>query len=162
MKTLVAVTLLCMAAQARAGEQRIARADVPKPVLATIEKRFPSAKQLGFERETEKGKVIYEANLLDGTRRIDVDVSPEGALLVVEETIKLEAAPDAVRKGLAASKYAKMPVTKSEKVTHYEADKVTSVAFEFVVGPSAKRVEVVFAENGKILKEEPKAAGDED
>jgi hypothetical protein len=131
-------------------------------VLATIEKRFPGAKQLGFERETENGKVIYEANLVDGGRRIDVDVSPEGTLLVVEETIKLEAAPDVVRKALAASKYGKLPVAKSEKVTHYENEKATSVAYEFVVGSSAKRVEVVLGENGKILKQEAKADGDDD
>jgi hypothetical protein len=162
MKPLTTLILLLGAGAAQAGETKIARTDVPKPVLATIQKQFPNAKQLGFERETEAGKVVYEANLLDGGRRIDVDVSPEGALLVVEETIKLEAAPDAVRKGLAASKYGKMPVTKSEKVTHYEKEKPTSVAYEFVVGGGARRVEVVLGENGKILKEEPKAAGDDD
>lgn len=161
MNKLIAFALLAIAPAASAGERKIARAEVPKPVLQAIEKHFPAAKQLGFEREEEHGKLIYEANLMDGTRRLDVDVAPDGSLLAVEETIKLEAAPDAVRKSLAASKYGKQTVTKAEKVSEYKADKVASVAYEFVVGAGERRVEVVIAESGKILKEEKKDDDDD-
>src|SRR5690349_3414862 len=115
----IAFALLAIAPAASAGEKKISRAEVPKPALSAIEKHFPAARQLGFERDEEGGKLVYEANLMDGTRRLDVDLAPDGALLAVEETIKLEAAPDAVRKSLAASKYGRQPVSKAEKVSEY-------------------------------------------
>jgi hypothetical protein len=161
MKRSIAIGFLFLAGAASAGERKIARNEVPKPVLATLEKRFPAARQLAFEREVEKGKVVFEAQLLDGSRRLDVDVAPDGRLLAVEETIKLDAAPEAVRKGLAGSKYAKLPVVKTEKVMEYKNETVTATSFELVLGTGEKRMEVVFSESGKILKEEAKDEDDD-
>jgi hypothetical protein len=154
-RILVSIALFC-AGVAAAGEKKIARTDVPQPVLAALAKHFPSAKQLAFAREQEHGKVIFEAELQDGARRLDVDVTPEGKLAAVEETIAFDAAPEAVRKGVAASKYAKFTVTKAEKVQSFEDDKVASTAYEFVVKAKNQKVEIVLDEAGKIVKEEPK------
>jgi hypothetical protein len=155
MKSSVVWMVVACAGVALAGEKKIARTAVPQPVLAALAKHFPSAKQLGFAREEEKGKVIFEAQLQDGSRRLDVDVTPDGKLAAVEETIAPDAAPEAVRKGVAASKYAKATVMKAEKVQSYEDDKVASTAYEFVVRAKHQKVEIVLDEAGKIVKEEP-------
>src|SRR5215471_14797967 len=127
-RTLIVMVLFC-AGVAVAGEKKIARTAVPQPVLAALAKHFPSAQQLGFAREEEHGKVTFEAELQDGARRLDVDVTPEGKLAAVEETIEWGAVPEAVRKGVAASKYAKFTVTKAEKVQKLDDEKITSTAY---------------------------------
>src|SRR5262249_15164221 len=148
MRTSVVLAVLAVAGVAAAGEKKIDRAAVPKPVLGAIEKHFPSAKQLGFEREDEKGKIIFEARLQDGARRLDVDISPDGKLMAVEETIRYDAAPEAVRKSVAASKYAKFNVVRAEKVQEYKDEKVAATNYELLVSAKDKRVELVLDETG--------------
>src|SRR5262249_6876914 len=143
---------VAFAGVASAGEKPIPRSDVPKPVLTAIERHFPAAKQLGFERDEEKGKIIFEARLLDGARKLAVDLAPDGKLIAVEETIKFEAAPEAVRKTIASSRYGKLAVIRAEKVLEYKDDKLTSTAYEFLLGTPDRKVELVLDESGKITK----------
>lgn len=135
-------------------------ADVPKPVLDSVARKYPAAKQLRYERETEDGKTIYEIQLEAGGHKIDVDVTPDGRIFEEEEEIDFSTAPDAVKKSLVASpKYGKWSVKRAEKITH--ADRPTP-DYELLVARGKDLAELVFAADGKLLKTEPKKPGDTD
>jgi hypothetical protein len=139
----------------------VGASDVPKPVLDSVARKYPGAKQLRYERETEEGKTIYEIQVLAGGHKIDVDVTPDGRIVEEEEEIDFAAAPEAVKKSLVASpKYGKWSVKRAEKITH--ADRPTTPDYELLVARGKDLAELVFAADGKLLKTEAKKPGDED
>ncbi|MBI3726489.1 PepSY-like domain-containing protein [bacterium] len=160
--TLVTAASLALAIPALApriavgGEEKVKEADVPRCVVDAVKKKYPKATVKGYSKETDdkEKKTIYEASIEDGTRRIDIDLSAEGRILVEEETIKAEDAPEKVRKALAASKYAKFDVKKCEKITKEEKEE--TAVYEYVFQSSDSKWEVVFDKDGKIAKEEEK------
>jgi len=139
---------------ARADEQKVKESDVPKAVIDSVKKKYPKATLEGFEKETKKDKVLYEINIKDGERKIDVELSDAGKILSEEETISKDALPDAVKKGLADSKYGKWDVKLVEKVVHDE--KADDATYELVVTNGEQKFEIVFDKSGKLTKEEEK------
>ncbi len=155
-----AALALGVSATARADEEEVKESDVPKAVIGTLKKKYPTASLREFSRDSEAGKVTYEVEVEDGKRRIDVELSPEGKILIEEEKVSLDAVPERVKKALAASKYAKATAKKVEKVTTEE--KADTESYEFHLVDGEKRFEVVFDRDGKIVKEEEKKAKDEE
>ncbi len=143
-----------------ADEKPVKEADVPKPVIDAVKKEHPNASLKRFAQETEKGEVAYEVTLEDGKRRIEMLLSPAGKILEEEETVALEAVPEAVKKALAASKYAKATVKRVEKVVKEQKEDTT--CFEFLLTEGDMRYEVVFDRGGKIVEEESKKVGKDD
>lgn len=86
---------------ATADEKKIGEADVPKPVLDGVAKKYPAAKRLGYEKEVENGKTVYEVKVMNEGRKIDLDVTPDGRIVEEEQEIAWSAAPDAVKKASA-------------------------------------------------------------
>ena len=143
---------------ARAGD--VKEADVPKAVLEAVKKKYPGASLLGFEREEAAGKVSFEVKLEvkqeKKSRRIDVDLAPDGKILCEEEKIAASELPEAVTKGLAASKYAMWTIKKTERVVKDEKD--ADPSFELVVTDAKQKFEVVFDKAGKLTAEKDMTA----
>ena len=66
-----------------AGED-IAVAKLPNAVTKALMERFPKAELINAEKETDKGQMHYEVKIrTEGTMK-EVNVSPEGKILKVE------------------------------------------------------------------------------
>lgn len=156
MKPIIALVVLACsfstAAQAEENEEKVAEENVPKAVRDAVTKKFPDAASRSFEKEV-KGKVTqYEVavELKDGgkTRKMSMDLSPEGAILSEEEKISFEELPNAVKTAHAASRYGKNTVDSVEREV-----KQQKTTYELlVVTPEGKR-ELVYDQTGALLKE---------
>lgn len=138
------------AAPAFAADKVLKKSDVPAEVLKTVTAKYPNAAMKSFASEVEDGKTEYEVTLDAAGALIEVSLSPEGKLLSEEQKIAAKDLPDAVKKGLAASTWAKAKVVRVEKVT--EADAPDAPVFEILVDQGGKKHEVVFASSGEISK----------
>ncbi|MEY3774176.1 MAG: hypothetical protein RLZZ129_956 [Verrucomicrobiota bacterium] len=59
-------------------------AELPAPVVQTLEEYFPGAKTLSAERETDDRRTHYEVRLQYKAIKLEVELSPEGRILDVE------------------------------------------------------------------------------
>lgn len=144
----LALALVC----ARADEEKVPLDKVPKAVIDAVKKEFPKAEVAGAATEKEDGKTVYEITLKLNKKNIDVTVTPEGKITLVEKEIDAKDLPKAVATALEA-KYPKATIdlveelSKDGKVTAYEM-KITTA--------DKKKFEVEFAPDGKFVKEEAK------
>jgi len=141
MKTVIAALLLVSAT---------AFADTcPKPVTDAVAKAFPKSTVTKCKAEKEHGRDQFEVKLTkaDGTNA-EVDLTPDGTILQVEEKIPVDKLPAAVTKAFAA-KYPKAKPTGAEKQT---AGK--DISYEIAFDDGDKRKEATFTEDGKFVEEE--------
>jgi Putative beta-lactamase-inhibitor-like, PepSY-like len=129
-----------------AAEQKIACKSIPAAASDAFKAAYPNAVVKNCSKENDKGKIAYEFSSEEGKTHRDVSYSEQGTLIVAEETVTLDAVPDAVKTALKA-KYPKGAVTRSEKITGEGV-----VKYEFRVKNGSKRVEAVFDEQGKEME----------
>ncbi len=140
---LVALTILLVPLAARADT-------CPAPVTAAIAKAFPKSTVTGCKAEKDKGHDQFEVKLVkDGGGKAEVDVAPDGKILLVEEKIALDQVPAAVKKAFAA-KYPKAKAEGAEKQSPTSG--TPSYELQFTV--DGKRKEATFDEAGKFIEEE--------
>jgi hypothetical protein len=132
------------------GLAATAHADCPAPVKAAIDKAFAKSTIGKCKAEKEHGRDQFEVKLTkaDGTTA-EVDVTPDGKILQVEEKIAVDKVPAAVMKAFAA-KYPKAKVDGAEKQTPAEGKPSYELAFQAGSG----RKEATFTEDGKFVEEE--------
>jgi hypothetical protein len=146
-------TLFC--AVAGAGEKKVSEGEVPKPVLDGVARKYPAARKTGFEREVERGRTVYEVNLVQDGHAIDVALTPDGKIVSEEEEIAFDATPAAVQQALAASpKFGTWKVQRAERVV--EAENTATPKYELLVTQGRKKAELVFSDGGKLLETEEK------
>src|SRR3954462_15839700 len=95
---LIGALLLAPFATARAadeepGAKTLQKADVPKPVLDAVTRKYPRGKLNAFEQEMSEGRLIYEITIDAGKGKMDVEVSPEGKIVTEESVIPATALP---------------------------------------------------------------------
>lgn len=129
-----------------AQEKKVAKNEVPAPVLAAFAKAFPKAQAIGYAQEKEDGKTLYEVESKEGTIHRDVTFEPDGKLVVVEESIEVKDLPAAVRATLGKEKG---KCALAEKLIRGEA-----VEYEFHMRDGKNEFEVVIDATGKVLKRE--------
>jgi hypothetical protein len=129
-----------------AAEQKIACKSVPAAASDAFNAAYPKAVVKGCAKETDKGKVAYEFSSEDGKTHRDVVYAEDGKLIVAEETIPFETAPDAV-KAAVKKKHPKGKVTLAEKLTGEGG-----IKYEFRVKSGGKTVEAVFDEQGNEVE----------
>jgi uncharacterized membrane protein YkoI len=145
----------------KSEEKSLKQAQVPRPVIDAVTRKYPNAKLKKFGQETEEGKEIYEVELVSAAREeVSVDVSPEGKILAEETTIKAAALPAPVKAALQGSKYKSWKIAKAERVIH--EGKEDAPEYEVVVQSKKEKFEVVVDKEGKITKEEAKSPKDVD
>jgi Putative beta-lactamase-inhibitor-like, PepSY-like len=148
--TVFATTLFfCLASLivAQDSERKLKAKDVPTALTAAAAKAYPNARIVGWTRETEAGKVLYEAEMREGQTKRDVLFTPDGKIDLVEEVVSISDVPPAVQNALKM-RYPKATINQAERLT---ADK--EVQYELHVKNAPKR-EVVFTPDGKFVKEE--------
>lgn len=85
----VAAALLCTATEAGLR--------MPPKVAETIKREFPNARVTGVGRERENGVMYYEVNLSRDGRRVEVEVTADGAIGEIEAYPRMEDLPKDVR-----------------------------------------------------------------
>lgn len=144
--------VLALSPPAGAKESVIPQAEVPAPVIATLKRQYPAARMLQFELEEEHGTRLYEVKLRDGGRELEAKLTAAGAIVEEEEVITEKDLPEAVRKSLAASSYARAPIKKIERVVH--KDRSDQLSFEIKVIDHGKTIELLYDPAGKLLARE--------
>jgi hypothetical protein len=129
-----------------AAEQAISCKSVPAAASDAFKAAYPQAVVKGCSKESDNGKIAYEFSSNEGKTHRDVVYSEDGKLMVAEERIPFETAPDAV-KAAVKKKHPKGKVTLAEKLT---GDGV--VKYEFRVKSGGKTVEAVFDEQGNEVE----------
>jgi uncharacterized membrane protein YkoI len=149
--------VLAAAASGRADKDaRVTLDAVPAAVKATILKAAGGAPIKEIEKETENGKVVFEAEFVRDGKKTEVEVDAAGKLLSTEVEISLDDVPAAVKatilKAAGGAKIAEVEKEIANGVTTYEA--------EFVA--DGKEVEITVAADGKLLEREVEDDADDD
>jgi Putative beta-lactamase-inhibitor-like, PepSY-like len=142
----ILLALVAGAASALAEEQDISCNAVPMVVRGAFEKAFPKATIKECAKEVEKGKTAYEISSTEGGIRRDVLFHADGTLIVIEEAIAFQSAPDLVQQAVRKM-YPGGEITLAEKITRDGA-----VLYEFKMKHRGKRVETVFDPSGNEVK----------
>ncbi|AMV24337.1 hypothetical protein VT84_08065 [Gemmata sp. SH-PL17] len=159
MRYLAAATVVAFVlgtAPVRADEEKVPLEKVPKAVLEAAKKRFPKAEVIGASKETEKDKTVYEVELKDAGKTIDVTLTPEGVITTIEKQIDAKELPKAVTDALE-KKYAKATFKIIESVYSVKDGKEALDYYEVLLVTAAKKeIEVEILADGKIKHEEEK------
>jgi hypothetical protein len=156
------VMLLALAAPARADEEKVPLDKAPKAVLDAAKKRFPKAEVVGVSKEAEDGKTVYEVEMKQGGKTTDVTLTPEGAIVLIEQEIDAKELPKAVA-GALGKKYPKAAYKVAEAVYKVASGKEKLDFYEVeLTTAEKKRVEVQVYPDGKVKAVEEKKAGEKD
>ncbi len=142
-------------------EEKVALKDVPAPVKQAVQKRFPGIEVMGAGREdADDGQVVFEMQLQDKQQKIDVSITPEGAIREIEKQIDQAGVPQAVRKAVS-EKYPKAKIQFVEQVILVTAGKEVLDCYEFKLAAEGKIREVKIAPDGQVKHEEIDSEGDD-
>jgi hypothetical protein len=147
---IVTACIVGLFAGVRADEERIPLDKVPKAVMKAVKKRFPDAELVGAAKETEGGKTSYEVMLKDGGKNIDVILTPQGAITVIEKEIVAADLPKVVKNAID-KKYPDATVKKIEELIKVTNGKEKLEFYEFLLQTADKKtIEVKVPPDGKI------------
>ncbi len=146
-------TVVVVAGLVRAGdegEEKVPLDKLPKAVSEAVMKKFPKAKMISASKEKEKDKIVYEVQIKNEGYSMDVTVSAEGKILLVEKEIPVKELPKVITDAVE-TKYPKSTITSAEEIS--KDDKITK--YEMVITTAdKKKLEVSFDPKGKFLEEE--------
>lgn len=146
-------TLLLLAPNAYAKEEKVPPENVPKPVMDAVKARFNDAEVTGAAKEKGDGKLVYEVSLNLKGKNIDMLLAPDGEIRMIEKTIARQDLPNAVVKALE-DKYPEATYKRLEEVIEVKEKKETLVYYEaLLVTAGTKELEVKLTTEGKIMKE---------
>jgi len=144
---LVASTLLSLPALPQ--EKRIKRSELPPAVARAVAEQSQGATIRGFSEEKENGQSLYEAELMVNGHSRDILLDANGAVIEVEEQVRIDSLPAVVRDRLRATA-GKGQLVKVESLT--KQGKL--VAYEAKVVTDGKRSEVQVGPGGEPLDHE--------
>ncbi len=145
-----ALAILAGAATTFGGEEKIGLDAVPAPALQAVKDRFPRGELLGAAKDTDHGAVTYEVQLKRGGVVIDVTVTAEGKIAIIETAIAVEDLPRPVAATLAA-KHPNQKIVRAEEVVKVRDGKEVLEYFEAVVMIDGEEVEVEIHGDGKLV-----------
>jgi hypothetical protein len=153
--TMAVAAVVLAVAGGKADEEKVPLDKLPKAVTDAVKKRFPKAEVKEAAKETEGGKTEYEVSLKDGETEIDVMLTPEGTITLIEKTVPMKGVPKKVADAVAA-KAPKGKVRKAEEVIRVTDGKETLAYYEFLVEVDGKTEEVEVLPDGMLKPEEKK------
>jgi len=140
-----------------AGEEAIPLDKLPKAVVAAVKHRFPKAKMTEAAKETDGKKVEFEVTLMDGATKLDVMLTPDGKITLIEKVIDAKTLPKAVTAALG-EKFPKATFKTVEEVITVTDGKETLDFYEVLLtDANAKAWEVKITPAGKITETEDKS-----
>jgi len=144
---LVAVLVAAAVAAAQDAEKPVAMKDLPPVVQKAIQAETKGATVKGLSQEVDGGKTYYEAETAVNGHGRDLLFDASGALVEVEEEVKLETLPPAARAAIEKSaKGGKLE--KLEKLTKGKA-----ISYEAAIAKAGKTTEVRVNPDGSPAKE---------
>lgn len=153
------VTALAVSANA----DKVPLDKVPAAIKDAVKKRFPKAemKDAGKEQDDQK-KWVYEITLKQDKKNIDVTVTPEGSITLIEQELAFADLPKPVAATFEA-KYPKATYKIVESVTKVKDGKETLEYYEaLLVAADKKTYEVEVLPDGKFKSATEKKPGDKD
>lgn len=160
----VASLLICIFAVGHLGadEVSIPLDKLPKEVVEAVKKRFPKGTLLEAAKETDGDKVEYEVTLKEGEMKIDVMLTADGKITLIEKLLPTKDLPKAITDVLEA-KYPKATHQKAEEVIKVTDGKEALDFYEVLLQTADKKtIEVKIAADGKIKAVEEKKEGDKE
>ncbi len=130
--------------------QTMAKAACPEAVLGAVEKAYTGPKVFSCLKEKEKGVVQFEVKLKTKSgNKLEIDVSPEGSIKLVEESVALDSIPQPVLSAFNA-KYSKVRIKACVRQTKAEG----SLTYEIAFKNRGKNHEVTLKEDGTYVEVE--------
>ena len=142
----IVISIALLACAAIAAEKPVKMKDLPAPVQKAVQEQIKDAQLKGLSRETENGKVFYEAETMVNGKSRDILMDANGAVVEVEEETTLDNVPAPVKATLEKSAQ-RAKILKVETVT-----KGSVVSYEAVVSKNGKKTEVAVAADGTLKK----------
>jgi uncharacterized membrane protein YkoI len=140
------VLTAALLAPALIADTKIKMEDLPKPVQDAVKEQTKGATIVGFAKEVEKGKAMYEVETkVNGLGR-DLLFDAKGKVVSIEEETTLDKIP-AAAKAAIEKKAAGGKITKVETVTQGSV-----VSYEAVVNKNGKNTEVGVNADGSVHK----------
>jgi hypothetical protein len=134
-----------------------AHADCPARVTSTVKKAYPNARMLSCTAEHDEETIVYEVRIRTaGGKTIEMDVSPDGNILVTEEAVAVRAIPPAVLKALLAE-FLDAAITDAERLTYDDGE----VLYELTFTSSGERHEMTTTEDGLVVDIDDEEVGDD-
>ena len=134
-------------------------ASLPEQVKTAIEKRFPNAVVIDVVKETEETGVIYEINLVQNSRDIEVEAAPDGTLLEIETPAATRDLPqpviEAVRKAAGDGeirRVSRIDILAEAVEGGIRPLEEPAVAYEIQVIKGDRRAEIEVTEDGRVLE----------
>src|SRR5262245_43702167 len=123
--------------------------------MDAVKARFPQGKPTEAARETEEGRPVYEVSLQEAGRNVDVTLTPEGTLLLIERTIPGTALPEPVRQALEHA-YPGASYRTVEEIVEVDHGQERLASYEVVLVRSGggKREVKVTADGATVTEEE--------
>jgi hypothetical protein len=155
------VTAALVASVGRADEEKVPLDRLPKAVADAVKKRFPRLDAKEATKEvTEDKKTVYEVTVTEGRKKIDVTLTPEGVIVMVEKEIDRNDLPEAVAAAIDA-KYPDAAYKICEEIMPVKDGEEKLESYEVLLETKDKKlVEVVVSPEGKITKTEEKKPDD--
>jgi hypothetical protein len=148
--------LFVLAAAVRAGEEKVPLDKLPKAVVEAVKKRFPKAELKGASKEKEGDKTAYEVSVKEAGKNVDVTLTPEGEITLIEKEIAFKDLPKAVAAAYEA-KYPKATYKIVEEVIQVKGGKETLGYYEaLLVTADKKTLEIEMTPDGKVKNVEEK------
>lgn len=143
LRSLAGALLVLGTATLFAADTKIQAKDLPPAVQKAIQDATRGATIKGYAREVEGGKTMFEVETTVNGHSRDLLFDARGTLVEIEEAIRLDAVPAAVRTALEASGH----VLTVEQVT-----RGTTISYEATVEQNGKKAEIAVNAEGKRIK----------
>ncbi len=154
MLTSCAVVVLFLGAVSARADEKIPLDKLPALIKEAVQKKFPNAKLVQAEKETEDGKTVYDVAIENREQKLSVSVTPEGKIVSYEKKIEQKDLPKAVTDALAA-KYPNATYRVVEEVYKVNGDEEKMEYYEIAFTTAdKKKMEVLITPEGKITKTE--------
>jgi hypothetical protein len=125
--------------------------EAPGAVRDAVAGRFPAAKVTTTERETEKGKVVFEVALTQEDRKYEMHIKDDGTIEAVEEEISLKDVPKAVLTAVR-EKYPDATIEAAMEVNKFKDKKETLDHYLIAIKTGGKKAEIGVSLDGKDVK----------
>lgn len=158
--TLALALMLMQACSSEEYEKKITEPEVPAAVLQAFKSAYPNAEVRGYTEEAEGGKKLYEISFTNEGKRIDAAYASDGKLLELEETIANEDLPAAALQELQ-KQFNAFELKRVEKVLKGER-LLYEAKVDVTRDGATTRHELVFAEDGKLLKQKVEREDDDE
>src|SRR5262245_43918176 len=106
--------ILMTASPIRADEENIDVDKLPKAVVEAIKAKYPEAKLVSAEKETQGDKTFYEVTIKSKDRDIELLLTDDGKIVLVEQPIAAADLPKPVAQAIE-KKYPKGTIKSAEE-----------------------------------------------